>query len=258
MKEKTKIILPSDDDELKLTLSKAYDLYRKAEFSYGYYFTKFLTPLESATIAQRFPKTNPTLNFFGGYDDAQRVIASFCENDDDYIPFPICAVIAKVRCDHTLSHRDFLGAVLSLGIKREIIGDILVRDDDAVIICLENHAEFIAENLTCVASASAKTSIVYDLSSLKLKSKFETIKRTVSSLRADCIISAFTGKSRSESTNMIERGLVVHNFRQLKSADSKVKDNDIMSVRGFGKFVVQTENTLTKKGKIYVELKKYI
>ena len=109
-----------------------------------------------------------------------------------------------------------------------------------------------------MASAQVSANAEYDLSSLKLAPKFEKIPRTVSSLRADCVISAFTGKSRSDTVRLIERGLVTHNFKQLKAADAKIKDKDVISVRGFGKCNILTSNTTTKKGRIYVEIEKYI
>ncbi len=257
MKEKTKIILPSDDDDMKLTLSKAYDICKKAEFSYGCFFTKFLTPLEAATINERFPKSDPELHFFGGYGGAQRVVAMFGK-EDEYTSYPIRAVKVRTKNGEVLSHRDYLGAVLALGLKREIIGDILVRDDDAIILCLDGYCEYICDNLTSVASAQVSANAECDLSSLKLAPKFERIPRTVSSLRADCVISAFTGKSRSDTVRLIERGLVTHNFKQLKSPDAKIKDKDVISVRGFGKCNILTSNTTTKKGRIYVEIEKYI
>ena len=71
MISKTKVILPTDDDDIKLMLSKACDLYNKAFTTTKSFYTKFLSPLEAAIIAQRFPKTEVGIKLFGGYDKGQ-------------------------------------------------------------------------------------------------------------------------------------------------------------------------------------------
>ena len=96
MINKAKIILSSDDDEIKLMLSKAIDLYNKAQRSTKPFYTKFLSPLEASIVAGRFPKNEIELKLFGGYDDAERQICAFYTFDEDLNP-PICTLYINLK-----------------------------------------------------------------------------------------------------------------------------------------------------------------
>ena len=197
------------------------------------------------------------VGFFGGYDDAERTVAAFGETMEES-SYPICAVKIESRSKKSFSHRDYLGSVLSLGIKREHIGDILVKDTDAVMFLTEEIADFVMMNLTRIASATVKLSIMDDLSEFETQRRFKETDITVSSMRLDCVLSAVTGRSRSQSAALIEEGLCTLNYNMVKNVRTQIKDGDIISVRGFGKCIIETDNTLTKKGRIHIRAKKYI
>lgn len=257
MISKQKIISPADSDELKGILAHACDLYTKSEFSGRAFFTKFLTPADAREIEMRFPKLSVPLSFFGGYHDAERLVACFGEVYDNS-EYPIRAVMVHQKGGRELSHRDYMGTVLSLGIKREMIGDIVVTDDGAYVFCLEEIADFIADSLIKVGGAGVSAKVIDSPQDIVIERKYEKLSATVSSLRLDCVVSAATGKSRSASSPFIGKGLVCVNYKEASSVSMSIKDGDIVSVRGMGKFLIRTDERLTKKGRIHVDIYKYV
>ena len=258
MINKSKIILPTDDDETKLVLSKAFDLYTKAERSSKPFYTKFLSPLESGAIMQRFPKNEVSLKTFGGYDDAERCVCSFFTYEEE-LAFPVSALRLKIKSKaQSLSHRDYLGSLLSMGIKREVIGDIVVSNEGALVFCLDEIADYISDNLVKVGGTGVLVSKENALEEVNVKREFQVSSSTVSSLRCDCVIASALNLSRSKASELIERGLATHNWEQLRSVSTTANNGDVFSVRGYGKFKLQTDGHLTKKGRIHINICKYI
>ena len=254
MINKNSIISPSDSDEIKLCLSRACDLYTKSLFSGRCLFTKFLTPLESMEIFSRFPKSEVEIGFFGGYEGAERTVASFGECFGDY---PVCALKIRQKGKGNLTHRDYLGSVLSLGIKRELVGDIITTDDGAVLFCLEEIADYISDNLTKIANMGVTVFRKSFDDGDEVRRNFVTTSSTVSSLRLDAVVSSAISKSRSASSELISKGLVMHNYKEASSSSACVKNGDVITVRGFGKFLINTDEKLTKKGRIHIFINKY-
>ena len=258
MINKSKIILPSDDEEIKLVLSKACDLYTKALTTSKDFFTKFLSPLESAIIMGRFPKGELFIRFFGGYDDAERLVCAFSVYEDG-IPFPVTALKLRVKSKNAnLSHRDYLGSILSLGIKRETLGDITITDTGAIVFCLDEIADYIADNLLKIGGAGIEITKEESLQTLEIKREYNVVSSTVSSMRCDSMVSSALNIARGKAVELIGRGLVTLNYETAKSSHQLIKDGDVISVRGHGKFKVQTDGHLTKKGRIHVNICKYI
>lgn len=257
MLNKSKIILPADDDEVKLCLMKACDLYTKASFTSKAFYTKFLSPLEARCILQRFPKDDVNIRLFGGYDEFERCVCAFYTYDED-LTFPVAALKVKSKSKNSsLSHRDYLGSVLSLGIKRELVGDIVIRENEAIVFCLEEIADFIADNLTKIANTGVSIKKEENIDDINIKRDFDIISSTVSSLRCDSVVASALNLSRSKAAELIERGYVIFNYEQAKSAAKVIKDGDVFSVRGYGKFRVQTDGSLTRKGRIHINIFRY-
>ncbi|MBO5743291.1 MAG: hypothetical protein J6R68_03320 [Clostridia bacterium] len=258
MINKTKIILPSDDDEIKLMLSKACDLYNKAQKSTKPFYTKFLSPLEAAIVANRFPKNELELKLFGGYDDAERKVCAFYTFEED-LSFPLCTLHIKLKSKNTsLSHRDYLGSLLSMGLKREVIGDIVVQEGCAYVFCLEEIAHYITDGLLKVGGAGVTIEKAALSDDISIKREYQMLSSTVSSLRCDAVIASALNLARSKACELIGRGLVTHNYEQLKSVSSPIKNGDVLSARGYGKFKILTSGNLTKKGRIHIDICKYI
>ncbi len=258
MINKAKIIYPADDDEIKLMLSKACDLYNKAQKSTKPFYTKFLSPLEAAIIMNRFPKNELKLKLFGGYDDAERQVCAFYTYDED-LSFPLSILQIKLKAKNiSPSHRDYLGSLLSMGIKREVIGDIVVEKDGSYLFCLEEIAPYITDGLLKVGGAGVTIEKVFLTDEIAIKREYQMLSSTVSSLRSDSVVASALNLARSKACELIQRGLVTHNYEQLKSVSSPIKNGDVLSVRGYGKFKILTSGNLTKKGRIHIDICKYI
>ncbi len=153
-----------------------------------------------------------------------------------------------------LNHRDFLGALMNLGIKRETLGDIFVKENEAFVFCKDNIAEFIIENLTRVKHTvvSVKvTDITEDIAAPLKEDKLIQI----SSQRIDAVIAKVYNLSRQDALSLFPPGLVYLNGRCLSENSKQLRPGDIISVRGHGKFEYAEETGLSKKGKLNCRVK---
>ena len=247
---KQSVLSHGRSEEEKLMLAKAYDAYTFLEKRGMPYFTGFLSPADVAlaTLAFRGEK----VSFYGGFSDAERCVMGFNSENED---FPICVI--KSEGDFSdATHRDFLGSLMGLGITRENIGVIVKKDDCAYIFALRKMADYIAENLLSVKKSYVKNEI-FDCGSINVEKEFETVKKSVASLRADAVIAAMFNLSRSDATEAVKRGVVTVNYRILESCDKKLSEGDTISLRGKGKALLYKLGDLSKKGRLFIEIKKY-
>lgn len=200
---------------------------------------------------------------YGGFDDAERKMICFCGDDSisdiAEIEFPInCLKISPVnpKFSAPLGHRDFLGSILSLGIDRSKIGDILVKDNEAYAFVHRQISAYLTEQLRQIKHTSVYCSQI-ELESFDYKPEFKEISGTVSSVRLDSILALAMGKSRSSLKGLIEGGKVFVGGRLIQSGSYELKENDIVSVRGFGRFIYCGTSYQTKKGRLSVKILLY-
>lgn len=197
---------------------------------------------------------------YGGYTQAERKILCFYNKDDITIPeFPMeCIHIKPInkKFSNILTHRDFLGAILNLGISRSKIGDILIHENESYVFCTQNIAPFIIDNLNIVKHTNVE---VYSISidEVKYTPKYITITGTVASIRLDAILALALKSSRSSLSSLITAGKVSINGRVIQSNKYILKEDDIISIRGYGKFQYKEAGNQTRKGRVYVTLLKY-
>lgn len=205
---------------------------------------------------------------YGGFGDAERKVVGVFPKDvylnshtDELISeFDITAVQIDGSGFSSFSHRDCMGSVLALGIKRETMGDIYVPDDGkSAYICLTDVvAQFLVDNLEFVARDKVKVKII-PLSQLpEPVKKFVAISGTVASERLDCIIALATNLSREKAKQLISAGLVNVNHFEETRCDIELCEGDILSVRGYGRFVLMELGGLTRKGRNRVVVHKMI
>lgn len=203
----------------------------------------------------------PSYTMWGGYEEAERRVVCFCGDDSFHdTVFPVCCLKISRRHEkygELLSHRDYLGAILNLGIDRKKTGDILVHEKDAYLFCMEEIAAFICENLEKVKHTDIRTNIVA-FSETGIHPRAEEIISTVSSIRLDSIAAAALHTSRSSVTGLIQGKKVYINGRLLVSNSFVPKEGDILSIRGYGRFVFQEVQNKTKKDRYKVVILKYI
>lgn len=162
----------------------------------------------------------------------------------------------NVKFADTLTHRDFLGALMNLGIERDQIGDIAVKDNEAYIFVTDKMADYICEKLDKVKHTSVKCEITDNIPDGELY-RCENEEIIVSSVRIDCVTAGIFKLSRKEAQNLIESEKVFVNSRAVISVSKELCENDIVSVRGHGKFVFSGEKSRTKKGRIVIAVGVY-
>ena len=196
---------------------------------------------------------------FGGYRGAERQRAAFCHEDfKGTSNFEIAVIKAEWNGEFArLGHRDVLGSILSLGVDREFIGDIIATKDCARILVDKKMSDYFTANLTQIGSAAVKVSLD-DLENISAKEeRTKEIKATVASLRADSIAAAGFGMSRSKSAAEILAEKIKLNWQTLKNTSQAVKQGDILSMRGRGRVEVAEVRGQTKKGRVGVLLKRF-
>lgn len=241
-------------DNKKIIEKRFTELYGRAFDKHYTTFTEFLNLDEQSILAEScLPCTT-----FGGYENSQRVVAAFGE-DTDINNFPIVCVCLKPTAQKfadKLSHRDFLGALMNLGIKRELLGDIIIDNNCGYLFCLEKIGAYIADNLTKVKHTAIKAELMESLPTLSAAQPEEQ-ELIVASLRLDVLIAAVYKLSRKDASLLFQQGKVFVNSRQTTNSSYMAKENDIFSVRGFGKFQYISPIRTTKKDRMVVELKIY-
>ncbi|MBD5088066.1 MAG: RNA-binding protein [Clostridiales bacterium] len=198
-------------------------------------------------------------SFWGGIDAAERKMLCFSCEEIRKENFPLSTVQIAPSHDkfaEKLSHRDYLGAILNLGIERRKIGDILIQEKIAYIFVEETLTDYLCNSLTKVRHTNVCCNKVTN--SFSYTQQFQEINGTVSSVRLDSLIALAFRESRSSMVSLISGGKVFVNGRQITSNSYILKNEDIISVRGKGKFLYKEEHGITKKGKVKVILKKYV
>lgn len=233
-------------------------------------YTDFLN-LNELNILHSLPKDSLYTEYmtFGGYDLAERQMAAFlpdalslrCPGTTQEL-FARELSVLRITPLHQkyaeeLTHRDYLGAILNLGIDRSKTGDILVGDTSAVLFVKPQLRGFLTEELVRIRHTSVLVS-EEPLQEFHYSPRFEEIKGTVASVRLDSLLSLAFSSSRSKLTGLIEGGKVFVNGRLMTTNGYQVKEGDMISVRGMGKFRFCERLSVTKKNRIYVLLYKYI
>lgn len=156
-----------------------------------------------------------------------------------------------------LTHRDYLGALMHLGIERDVIGDIVIRDSIAYIMCTDQMTEYIVSHLDRIRHTSVRCTISKKMPE-QAEPVFDSSELVVSSQRCDSIVAKVFNFSRSQSLTLFRSKKIFVNGRQYENNSGFLKDGDIVSVRGFGKFVFDGIQQETRKGRVRVRIRKYV
>ena len=171
---------------------------------------------------------------------------------------PICALRARPRGGVELNHRDYLGSLMGLGIRREMVGDILVSPQSAGILLTAEMGEYVRHNLEKAGHASIVMEPVALESLLIPPLQFKTLRDTVPSLRLDGIVSSGFSISRGKAADYIAAGKAELNYLPCMKGDKQVQEGDVISVRGLGKIKLETIGGNTKKGRISIEISRFL
>ena len=225
-------------------------------------FTGFLSLAEQDVLWQAADKARLRVILNGGAQQAERQMARFGDPDElGYEePFPITCLriepLAEKFADQ-LTHRDFLGAIMNLGIDRSTVGDIFIDGKKGYVFCTDTIALWLMENLEQVRHTHVrcvKVESVSDIPGRQLSYREEN----VASLRCDVILAAVWKLSRSWSLELFRQKKVFINGRLTENNSYALKEGDVLSARGFGKFIFRGEKHTTKKGKLVVGVDLFI
>ncbi len=254
--------IPEGEERLLFAeaLDQAYFCMKRREPA----FTDFMDRAKCGRFAERLRNVGEFRTvLFGGMEDCERLMLGFCAPEEELLPeqFPICAI--RIRRKNKkfgqsgLSHRDYLGSLLGLGIDRGKLGDILVSEDEAVCFAAAEIVPYICTTLEQVS----KTAVVAEeceADGAEFAKKTETKRITVASLRLDAVAGEVFHLSRAKVQGLIGAEKAAVNWAAVTNASHLLKAGDTVSLRGFGRFRVGEAGGRTKKDKLVLEIEQYV
>ena len=276
--------------DMSVAASRALELYRESEYAVAV--TDFLSPGEKADVYKelvaRIGNGISRCFFWGGCRGAERCAAVFLpewylpesapvhkmvadtertdafaahleSSTDLFEQIPIQALRIRGSGFKNLTHRDFMGGILSLGIDRSVVGDIAVTSESEALVMVQDRiAPFLMTELKKIGRDAVKVEKWDIVPTFEVPRQYAEDAIVVSSARLDGVVKALTGKSRESAAEMVRSGLVELEYRQTDNVSAEVKEGMILSVRGFGKYVIGHTSGTTKSGRIRISCKKYI
>lgn len=243
-----------NDTQLLLSrLDDCIDDYYSGELS----FLGFLNESEIATCCGYLKNRYVDYTLFGGYPNSTRAFI-FLGTDINFDKVPIRPLLICTNQGNTLSHRDYLGSLMGLGIKRECVGDILfIENGQVVVFVREEISGYIISELKSVGSTSVSVA-EYTGDTSMFYSKTVELKFNVSSLRIDNIVSSIVCCSRSDAVLLITSDKVLINHLSVKKPSCNISNDDIISIRGKGKYIYKGISGTTRKGNLIISVLHYI
>lgn len=249
------------DIELKQEIKRILNVYEVSARTYSVKNTKFLTPNQVRTsedILCRF--TDTKVKSFSLNADAERMVLYFYPEyydfDDIEINLSIVRIATKSKSSN-LTHRDYLGAILSLGIERENIGDIVFgKDKCAYVVVMKPLDQYVTDNLSKVKHESVQVEIVNEFP--ELDAQYEEMTINVASARIDAVIARMLNLSREKAQSLIQGGRVNVDYVESKDKALTLKESTVISVRGYGKFRFEEILFETKKNRLSIKVLKYL
>ena len=274
------------DEDIRLLLSRLDDLVRKSGRGEAAV-SSYLTPREAkyARIHLSSRLHAGTAVLWGGYPEAERVrvvilpdyteglvdptalmsdpVAALCSAglDDlaDTLRDAVCPVSVKGSGFRELSHRDYLGSVLGLGLERDAIGDILIPDAHSAILLTDSRVgDFLTSQMEKVATDTVKVSRLPEGTSLGGTRRLQPLNDTVASERLDCVVAALCNLSREKAQMAVRSGIVELDYEAVEDCSATVDAPAVISVRGYGKFAVHAFDGTTRKGRVRLVAGKYV
>ncbi|MDF2566623.1 MAG: hypothetical protein K0R90_79 [Oscillospiraceae bacterium] len=247
------------NEQNEIFTAKIKDLFDLSNYKNMVKFSHFLDEKQSFVAEQIANTRKEQFLLFGGYDGAKRkmlgVFPDYMEPNSS--KFPFSAICIQYKKEYGLTHRDFLGTLMALQIKRELIGDILVDEGKTIIFISDTAKPLVMNEVKKIGRVGVEITEPIG-EKFCAKDHFAEIKGTVASLRLDCIVSLLTGKSREKSALLIKSGVVMVNYSETQGVSLSLHTDDIIAIRGYGKFIVTDDIKPTKKDRLHVVVKKYV
>ena len=260
MDKQKQIARVAENDEDRMLFARLYDRLAGAEQKNIPGVTCFLSPREQVLVKRMLPELE--LRFFGGQENAERNICCWLPDylDDSFLwdgDGPVAAVRATYFEKDQLTHRDFLGGLMGVGIKREAVGDIYVGNGSCDFLVTREILPYVLDNFMSAGRTKLHLEEV-PLAALNVPViSVKEIKDTVSSLRLDSIVGSGFNMARAKAAALIEAGKVSLNDLPCMKGDKLLAEGDKVSARGFGKLILSQVGCRTKKDRIAIVLQRY-
>lgn len=248
--------------ETEALLKKRFvELAEKCYQKNQYTFTGFLSLADAACFYEvERELAHVPYTVWGGYEDAERVMLRFGDKElSGYEEeFPIVCLKAtpvSAKFADALTHRDYLGALMNLGIERDRLGDILLSENCGWIFCVSSMVDFIIENLTKVKHTSVVCALTEEMPAIDRD--ICELKLQVASERIDGVIAKVYHLSRSDAAELFRQKKIFVGGRLCENSSRLLKDGDVVSVRGYGKFEFSGDISVSKKGKLNILVRSY-
>ncbi len=253
------------DDAQRILLGRLLDRLEASRSRSVPAHSPFLSPAERAAAEKLLAAWGSSRHFFsGGYEGAERTICFFPADwqEEGELPAgdlnPLSAVRANLPPDAGLTHRDVLGSLMGLGVGRETVGDILMSDGECSVIVLRDALPIFLSQWEGVGRYRI-TPVRVGLEELSVSQpRVKVIRDTVATLRLDAVAAAGFSLSRGKAADLITAGRISLNHLECDKPDRTVAQGDVISCRGLGKCVVKTVGGKSKKGRVMLELERYV
>lgn len=247
--------MPFDDDDALLK-RRLKELALRADKTGSPCFSEFLTPPQAQWAYASAKEAGVSAELFGGYEDAERVMVRFTPLDSWEEPYPITAIQLTWPHQSAPTHRDLLGSVMGLGIRRGLVGDIVVESDRAYLFAESAMCRHIADVLTGAGRIHLQLELLEELPTPKPPEGKE-VRDTVSSLRLDAVIAGGFSLSRAKAADLVNAGHVKLRHTPCIRTDAHVAEGDVISVRGMGRLKLCEIGSLTKKGRYPLKMLRF-
>ena len=278
------------NNDISIISARLAELYRESEYAVGV--SDFLSPGEIVSsyreLTARIGSGVSGCFFWGGCRGAERCSAIFlpewympqgapehrmpldAERSEFFAQYlsrfselmeeiPIKAIKIKGSGFRVLTHRDFMGSILSLGVSRGVIGDIYVRSESEAIVMVQARiAEYICSELKKIGRDGVKCEICPLDPMFIMEREFDESVALMSSLRLDCAVKALTGMSREDAADAVRSGLAELSYSVTTDVSADVEAGDVLSVRGYGKYIIGETVGKSSSGRLKVKIKKYV
>ena len=252
------------DPEERVVLARALDQMDRAANRSIPCATQFLSPAQRAALEPLLAASgHPKHLFHGGYEGAERTVCVFLPDWQEEEDWDAAEELAAIEAAFPptgaeLSHRDLLGGLMGIGLTRERVGDILVGADAAQLVCLKDAAPIILSQFSQAGRYRLRLREISLSDLAPAPAEVRHIRDTVATLRLDAVFSTGFSLSRGKATDLIRAGRVSVNHRECLKPDRLLEEGDVLTCRGLGKCVLASVLGQSRKGRIMIEMERYL
>lgn len=251
MEQKKRIAAIAESEDERMLLVRVCDRLERAAARETPAATAFLTPREQALVRQLLPQTA----FFGGTDNAERAVAYYLPeylSREDYFDGegPLACLRVRFYEENSLTHRDILGALMGLGLRRDAVGDICLHEKHCDIFVLSDMARYLLDNLTSAGRQHLTCERIALSQAEKAPQALREVRVTVSSVRLDAVLAAAFHLSRGTAAEAVNAGNAAVNSLTCCKPDRLLREGEEVSLRGKGKLRILSLGGETRKGRL--------